>query len=82
MGSSVELNLQHQMWSHGDTFRGAFVKPGLFVYSGFGMGHYFSVSGCVVWTTNMMAAEMARTEGSPWLYFDPLFSLPSLPNSK
>lgn len=70
-----ELNLQNHTWSPGDTFQGAFIKPGLFVYSGFGMGHYFSVSGCVVWTDKDSAANMARTEKSPWLYFDPLFSL-------
>lgn len=69
----AELNLQHDTWQDGDTWRGHFVKAGLFVYAGFGLGHYFTRSGCVVWTNVESAISLARADGVSLVGLDPLF---------
>lgn len=73
-----KLTLQNKTWVPGDTFREAEIKPGLFVYSGFGLGHYFSVNGQIFWVDVESAVNMAKDDGVKFDYFDPLFSTPYL----
>ncbi len=47
-----------------------FVYPGLFWYSGFGMGNYFSAAGKVYWHSSSEAANHARGEGVKFDWVD------------
>lgn len=43
---------------------------GLFIYSGFGMGNYYSASGEKVWCNHSQARDHAKAEGVELLYWD------------
>lgn len=46
--------------------------PGLFYYSGFGMGHYYSLDGTVHWVSRSEARELATREGASYSCVDSL----------
>jgi hypothetical protein len=66
----------NKTWKQGDkvTYYGSKitrdVHNGLFWYSGFGMGKYFSVSGEVVWCSVSEGSDMAKKEGLTFQYED------------
>ena len=47
-------------------------RPGVFWYSGFGLGHYFGADGFKHWMTTTEASDRARAEGVPFLWLDPM----------
>ena len=46
------------------------IKPGLFFYSGFGMGKYFSKTGEVLWVETSEAQEQAHKEEVKFVFKD------------
>jgi hypothetical protein len=46
--------------------------PGLFYYSGFGMGHYYSTDGTAHWAASSEAKDLAASEGVKYVYVDAL----------
>lgn len=55
-------------WSQGDTVKymeseeRLEVYPGLFFYSGFGMGNYYSKEGRIIWCDSVQASEYAHKD--------------------
>lgn len=64
-------------YAAGDTYRcdngkRLTLMPGLFIYSGFGMGHYYGADGVTHWTNGTGARERARAEGVTFAWCDAL----------
>lgn len=47
-------------------------KPGVFSYSGFGYGTYYSKDGSAVWCQSSAAKEQAHNEGLTFVWVDTL----------
>jgi hypothetical protein len=79
MGHTVVLELDlssSRQWKEGDTFafygsgERAPVKAGLFVYSGLGMGNYYSSDGFIYDCSTTEAHQIALRDDVPYEYVD------------
>lgn len=67
---------RRKQWREGDScsFAGTALKQpifaGLFFYSGFGMGDYYSRDGFVYWISASQAEDYAKRDGIDWKYVD------------
>lgn len=56
------------------------LQPGIFVYSGFGMGHLHLPEGRIAWRNKTEAERECGEQGLPFVYVDPVYTSMSGPS--